>query len=126
MEIVDKRAANGAHHARCRDTWRRLRGQNPQPYELLVFTLHPPQALQADGPDHRGARTSGIPVREAEYPELEEIPAVLMNIESDVLRVMVAVGAGSALLRSQVRRTEGEGPDFSRLWFNLKRPGSHA
>lgn len=66
-------------------------------------------------------RTSSIPVREAEYLELEEIQAVLINLESDVIRVMVAVAAGSALRRSEVRGLKWKDLDFSRLWFNLKR-----
>jgi integrase len=66
-------------------------------------------------------RTSSIPVREAEYLELEEIQAILMNIGSDAIRVMMAVAAGSALRRSEVRGLKWKDLDFTRLWFNLKR-----
>ena len=66
-------------------------------------------------------RTSSIPEREADYLELEEIQAILMNIEPDVIRVMAAVAAGSAVRRSEVRGLKWKDLDFSRLWFNLKR-----
>ncbi len=56
-----------------------------------------------------------------EILDLKEIAGTLLNIGSEVIRVMMAVAAGSALRRSEVRGLKWKDLDFENLWFNLER-----
>ena len=52
---------------------------------------------------------------------IEEIAMILYHIDSEAIRVMTAVAAGSALRRSEVRGLKWRDLDFENLWFDLKR-----
>src|SRR6185437_3245536 len=52
---------------------------------------------------------------------IEEIASILYHIDSEAIRVMTAVAAGSALRRSEVRGLKWKDLDFTGLWFNLRR-----
>ena len=57
-------------------------------------------------------------------PVILDVPTlgqILTNIEPTAIRVMVAVAAGSALRRSEVRGLKWSDLDFTNLWFNLRR-----
>jgi len=56
-----------------------------------------------------------------EILDLKEIAGTLLNIGPEVIRVMMAVAAGSALRRSEVRGLKWKDLDFENLWFNLER-----
>jgi integrase len=52
---------------------------------------------------------------------LDEMRAILSLIDPPAIRMMVAVAAGSALRRSELRGLKWEDLDFEARWFNLRR-----
>jgi integrase len=66
-------------------------------------------------------RQSAVRQRDPDILTLEEMRAILENIEPLAIRVMVAVAAASALRRSELRGLKWEDLDFEARWFNLRR-----
>jgi integrase len=66
-------------------------------------------------------RQSAVRQRDPDILTLEEMRAILENIEPLAIRVMVAVAAASALRRSELRGLKWEDLDFEARWINLRR-----
>jgi integrase len=66
-------------------------------------------------------RQSAVRQHDPDILTLEEMRAILENIEPLAIRVMVAVAAVSALRRSELRGLKWEDLDFKSLWINLRR-----
>jgi integrase len=64
-------------------------------------------------------RQSAVRQRDPDILTLEEMRAILENIEPVAIRVMVAVSAASALRRSEMRGLKWEDLDFKSRWINL-------
>jgi integrase len=66
-------------------------------------------------------RQSAVRQRDPDILTLDEMRAILENIEPLAIRVMVAVAAASALPRSEMRGLKWEDLDFEARWVNLRR-----
>jgi len=66
-------------------------------------------------------RQSAVRQREPDVLALDELKAILENIESPIVHLMVLTAAASALRRSELRGLKWVDLDFQRLWFNLQR-----
>jgi integrase len=66
-------------------------------------------------------RQSTVRQRDPEILTLEEMRAILTNIDSFVVRVIVALAATSALRRSEMRGLKWSDLDFDKRWCDLKR-----
>jgi integrase len=66
-------------------------------------------------------RQSAVRQRDPDILTLDEMRAILENIEPLAIRVMVAVAAASALRRSEMRGLKWDDPDFDARWINLRR-----
>jgi integrase len=66
-------------------------------------------------------RQSAVRQRDPDILTLDEMRAILENIEPLAIRVMVAVAAASALRRSEMRGLKWEDLDFEARWINLRR-----
>lgn len=66
-------------------------------------------------------RQSAVRETDPDILTLEEMKAIIGGIESQVIRVMVAVATASALRRSELRGLKWSDLDFEGLWFHLQR-----
>ena len=66
-------------------------------------------------------RQSAVRERDPDILTLEEIRAILSNIEPLAVRMMVATAAASALRRSELRGLKWADVDLEGCWFNIQR-----
>jgi integrase len=66
-------------------------------------------------------RQSAVRQRDPDILTLDELRAILSNIEPPAIKMMVAVASASALRRSEVRGLKWADLDLDACWFNLKR-----
>jgi integrase len=66
-------------------------------------------------------RQSAVRRSDPDVLTVGEMTAIIGGIESQVIQVMVATAAASALRRSEVRGLKWQDLDFDTIWFNLQR-----
>ncbi len=66
-------------------------------------------------------RQSAVRESDSDILTLDEMKSIIIGIESQVIRVMVAVATASALRRSELRGLKWADLNFESLWSHLRR-----